>query len=107
MVIITSRKRSYFFKILNIPSSITEFQDAADIRFGFTPTRIIIVNDDTESDLSFSFQKPNLDGLLKKSDGPLVLDEISETQLWFKQSQTNAGKDVSVRVWAWSGGAGR
>ena len=94
-----------FFDVVAVPESQTEFTDP--IRLPFTATSIIIANDCKNSDLHYSFQPPKLHGILNSDDGPLVMDCVSRSQIWFKQADPNEGEDIAARVWAWRGGSGR
>ena len=97
--------KTQFFEIVTVPESQKTFGDP--IRLPFTATSIIIANDCENSDLYYSFQPPEIHGMLKSTDGPLVMDGTNRSQIWFRQSDPNNGDDINARVWAWRGGSGR
>jgi len=101
--------KNIFFKELLI--SATAFPSEAQVKFPKQFTRIIITNDGSLTDgsgvIHFGFRSDDSDpdGKLYCSDQPIVFDELSEGKLWFRKSATP--DPISVRVWAWRGGAGR
>lgn len=89
--------RNVFYKKYTVNK--TDFSNEADIKLPFQSNKIIISNDGPKGTLIFSFLKPEVDGELYCSDGPLTFDNIAETKIWFKKE---LGKpDMTVRVWAW------
>jgi len=96
VVTVVPTGRNFFYQRLVVSSDI--FTNEHDIDFGFQATHVIISNDSTTDSIAFSFRKPFLDGELFCTDGPLVMDGLSEGRIWFKRISIN---DVQVRVWAW------
>ena len=92
----TPSGRNFYYKRLTITKD--EFQSSPDFDFGFQATSVMIVNDNEDDIIMFSFRKPYLDGELFCFDGPWVADGIGEGRLWVK---VLTGKSVQVRVWAW------
>ena len=78
----------------------TSFSNEADIKFPFTPTRLIIVNDDNKRAVEFSFSRPDLDGELLPEDGPIIFDHINIDRLWLR---LDASGSINIRIWAWRG----
>lgn len=91
-------RRNFFYKKVTL--SVDAFPNKPQVNFGFQATRVVIASDADARQVDFSFLKPNLDGELLATDGPLVFDQLGEGRLWFKQPE---GKEVTVRVWAWRG----
>lgn len=89
----TTGRRNFFYQRLNVAD--TDFPSEAQLNFGFQATRVIIVNDGN-STLTFSFSRPHVDGELFKDDGPLIMDGVGAGKVWLK-----AGAASSARVWAW------
>ena len=87
-------KRNFFY----FRDTVTDisFPSSPQIKLPFEASRIIMVNDSADQVLSWSFQKPNLDGELLCTDSPIVFDGLNEGRVWFK-----APADCEYRIWAW------
>lgn len=93
-------RRNFFYKKITLATSQLTFPNKNQIDFGFHATHVIIVNDNVDNSIEFSFRKPNLDGEIFCSDGPLVMDGIAEDRLWFRVVGTPT-ETTQVRIWAW------
>ena len=85
--------KTFFYKTTEIGDKA--FPDDAQIKIPFLASRLIISND-SEKKLSFSFSPPDIHGDLFRDDNPIVFDGISFGKIWFK-----AEENSNVRVWAW------
>ena len=85
--------KNFFYQRLDV--GLKDFPSQAQVTIPFLATRLILSND-TDAELGFSFQGPNLHGELFCDDDPIVFDGISVGKVWFK-SVSNS----KVRVWAW------
>lgn len=74
---------------------LRDFPDEAHMKIPFQATRLIIAND-SDAQVDFSFKKPALHGELMSHDNPVVLDGVNVGKIWFRSPQ-----NASVRVWAW------
>lgn len=90
--------RNFFYK--NVQITDIAFPSTPQIKLPFMASKVIISND-SDLQVDFSFLKPNLDGELFCEDGPITFDCLGEGRLWFKSPGT-----AGVRVWAWRGGTG-
>lgn len=89
-------KRTFFYKSISV--NVAAFPDEAQIKLPFRANHVIIVNKNKQETLTFSFQRPDVDGELDHLDGPIALDGVSVDKFWFKAP---TGKTISLRVWAW------
>ncbi len=88
--------RAFFYKRVSVVD--TDFPNTAQIILPFTANHLVIVSKSDNQTISFSFSKPELDGELDSSDGPIALDGVSVGKIWLKR----AGDDPqTVKVWAW------
>ena len=93
-----SSGRNFFFKEFDI--SAASFPTKQNFKFPFQATRVILTYDEGEAELFFSFRRPDEDGKLICSDGPIAFDQLSEGKIWFKKTGTG---NVKGRIWAWRG----
>lgn len=122
--IIQSRRNRFYKKILIGPDGIAPDDDTWKglkvfdheenvinnrLQFPSNLTTIVISND-SERTVEFSFNGSDLDGELLYGDGPLSMDCTSEGYIWFRLPEGISLKPnelVPVRVFAWRGGSGK
>lgn len=96
----TTGNRTFFYKKLSVGAQANgSFPSQAQIKFPFQATHVIISNDSDQTDLTFSFNTPDIDGELFKKEQPVTFDGISVGKLWFFKETDKP--NAQVRVWAW------
>lgn len=85
--------KTFFYTRVKI--AVKDFPSDAQIKIPFLASKIIISND-TDPRLDFSFQAPHLHGELFCDDDPIVMDNLSVGKVWFKSESSS-----EARVWAW------
>lgn len=89
----TMGSKTFFYKRIKV--AIKDFESEAQVKIPFLATKIIISND-SDPRLDFSFQAPELHGELFCDDDPIVMDNLSVGKVWFRSESTS-----EARIWAW------
>ena len=99
----TLSRRGFFYKRITVTDQT--FPSAPQIKFPFQATRVIIAfrNLKAQEVITFSFQRPDIDGEFFVDDLPLAMDGLSQGRLWFATNLSNQ-QNAEIRVWAWRGG---
>lgn len=93
-------KRTFFYSKISVGAQADgAFPSQAQIKIPFQATHVIISNDSDKTDVTFSFNRPNIDGELLKKEQPITFDGLSIGKIWF--FKTLGGENAQVRVWAW------
>lgn len=96
----TIGQRTFFYKKISVGAQANGvFPSNAQIKFPFQATHVIITNDSDKTNLTFSFNRPDVDGELLKKEQPVTFDGISAGKVWFFKEADK--ENVQVRVWAW------
>ena len=96
MVTPTPGKRNFFYKNIEV-TDVASFPQTPQVVFGFQATKVLISSDAENDELSFSFQRPYVDGELFTNDNPIALDWVGVGKAWFFY-KVGAGR---IRIWAW------
>ncbi len=89
-------KRDHFYSKLTF-TNLT-FNKTPDFQLGFGANHLLIVNDSSQNDISFSFNGEDLDGELFKNNS-ITFDWKQVNRIWFLTS--SATPDTELRIWAW------
>lgn len=95
----TSTRTFFYEKIVLGALADGAFPIKPQIKLPFTASHIIIKNDANNTDITFSFLFPNVDGELLAKEQPIAFDCLSVGRVWFFKG---AGQpNAQVRIWAW------
>lgn len=115
---VPSGRQRFYEKVVLTADNIAESESdwrgdnssAVKLTFPTQLTAVVIVNDNVDRSIEFSYDGKELDGELFCDDGPFSQDGLSEGYLYLRLpegTELDEGEKVKVRVWAWRGGAGR